>query len=330
MKSKKLFLTFVAILAISLIIVSPVMAGGKTPEVIAKSNGFPSGMHFNLNIHGQDLSNDDPCTHTAGGNSVFIDEYGTSTIEYKSDKKSPLTELMVTDPCATGDGKVSINLPKKVVVFNEDTQLDETIAVDGYLVYGRILGKPQNGKNDPEDKDRSNIIFSPNMLTDFYNEEGMLELGLITWNATYYAGDEAFYRFEDLDAKGRGKSKAREMTHLFEFSGWVVNESLDTNRPADDGIGDGFIDIWDVPLGNYDILTEPDPDGTVTPDNRDFNNDGVVDINDVTAWLATQGDLATEYIDEWIFNIADVVTTEGEVVNDGTKLFQIRFYPYFD
>jgi hypothetical protein len=298
------------------------MAGGKTPEVIEKSNGFPSGMHFNLNIHGHDLSNDDPCTHEAGGNSVFIDEYGTSTIEYQSNKKSSLTQLTVTDPCATGDGKVSIQIPMKVELTDEVTLETEAVAVDGYYVYGRILGKPQNGKNDPTG--RSNILFSPNMVTDAYNlDEDMVALGLITWNATYYAGDEAFYRFDDPTAKGKGKSKAREMTHLFEYTGWVVDASLDTNSSLDDGIPDGIIDIWDVPLGDYDL-------NALTLDNRDFNNDTVEDDLDVAAWLATQGDLATEYIEEWIFNIADVVTTEGEVNNDGTKLFQIRFYPYFD
>jgi hypothetical protein len=327
MKNAKLIPIFVTLSALLIITASPVMAGGKSPDVIEKSNGFPSGMHFNLNIHGHDLSNDDPCTHEAGGNSVFIDQYGISTIEYQTSKKSSLTELMVTDPCATGDGTVSISLPMKVIVFDEDTQAYETMPVDGYYVYGRILGKPQNGKDDPDG--RSNILFSPNMVTDAYNlDEEMVILGLITWNATYYAGDEAFYRFDDPTAKGKGKSKAKEITHLFEYSGWVVDASLDTNSPLDDGIPDGIISIWDVPLGNYDILT--DPDGTSTPNDRDFNNDGEEDDLDVTAWLATQGDLATEYIEEWIFNIADVVTTEGEVNNDGTKLFQIRFYPYFN
>ncbi len=322
MKSKKLFLTIIALVAVLLIGTSPVMAGGKPPDVIENSNGFPSGMHFNLNIHGHDLSLDDPCTHEAGGNSVFIDQYGTSTIEYRTNKKGPLTELTVTDPCATGDGKVSIKLPMKVTVTDEVTSISENMSVAGYYVYGRILGKPQNGKNDPDG--RSNILFSPNMVTDAYNlDEEMVVLGLITWNATYYPGDEAFYRFDDPTAKGKGKSKAREITHLFEYTGWVVDDSLDTNSPLDDGIPDGVISIWDVPLGDYDL-------NAVTPDNRNFNNDVAEDDLDVAAWLATQGDLAIEYIEEWIFNIADVVTTEGEVNNDGTKLFQIRFYPYFD
>ena len=51
-----------------------------TKDVIAKSNGFPSGEHYNLNIHGKKADYvGDP---TPGGNSVFILEYGKSTIQY--------------------------------------------------------------------------------------------------------------------------------------------------------------------------------------------------------------------------------------------------------
>lgn len=153
-------------------------------------------------------------------------------------------------------------------------------------------------------------------------DETLLPIGLITWNATYYAGDEAFYRFDDPNAKGRGKSKAIEMTHLFEYTGWVVDPALDTNNEADQGVPDGKITIEDVPLGDYDADVD-------TPDDRDVNNDGVDDDLDISDWLATQDNLATYYDREWVFNIPDRVTTEGEIVNDGTKLFQTRFYPYF-
>jgi hypothetical protein len=30
---------------------------------------------------------------------------------------------------------------------------------------------------------------------------------------------------------------------------------------------------------------------------------------------------------EWILNIADLVVTQQDIVNDGGKLFKIRFYP---
>ncbi len=322
MKGKKSLLVISLALAATLIIsTSPVMAGGKSPEVIANSNGFPSGMHFNLNIHGHDLSLDDPCTHEAGGNSVFIDEYGTSIIEYRTNKKSSLTKLTVTDPCATGDGKVSISLPMKVTVTDEVTLISEDVPVAGYYVYGRILGKPQNGKDDPDGRDRSNILFSPNMVTDVYNlDEEMVVLGLITWNATYLTDGEVFYRFDEPTAKGKGKSKARVMTHLFEYTGWIVNDILDTHEPELDEIT-----VDDIPVRDWD----EDP---LTPNDQNADGLGGVDDDDIVAWFVWLDDdtLAKEYIEEWIFNIADAVTTEGEVTNDGTKLFQIRFYPYFD
>jgi hypothetical protein len=309
-------MTLLMVLVIS---ASPALGAGKPADVIAKSNGFPSGMHFNLNIHGQDLTLDNPCTHEAGGNSVFINLYGDSVIQYQSGRKISGTELVAIDPCAGGDGKVAVQLPGKVLVYNETTMLYDEVAVAGYYVYGRILGKPQNGNNDPEG--RSNIIFSPNLVTDAYNQvvdgETLVNVGLITWNAQYYAGTDAYYRFPDPAGTSKGRSVARDMSQLFTFTGYVVDASLDTNSPLDDGIPDGIISIWDVPTA-------------LTPNNRDFNNDTVEDNLDISAWLATQGTLATEYTNEWIFNIADFVTTEGDVTNDGTKLFQVRFYPYFE
>ena len=51
-------------------------------------------------------------------------------------------------------------------------------------------------------------------------------------------------------------------------------------------------------------------------------------IDDVEAWLTSlEGVSAWYQNEEWILNIADLVVTEQELVNDGTKLLQIRFYP---
>lgn len=182
MKRRKILAMVIALVAILTVSASPVLAGGKTPEVIANSNGFPSGMHFNLNIHGQDLSVE-TCTHEAGGNSVFIHQYGDSVIEYQADKRAG-TELVVLDPCVCnngGDDKVTIQLPKAVMVTEEGETEATRKSVDGYYVYARILGKPQNGKNDPEEE-RSNILFSqynPTYTADIAEDE-ITELGLIT------------------------------------------------------------------------------------------------------------------------------------------------------
>ena len=63
--------------------------------------------------------------------------------------------------------------------------------------------------------------------------------------------------------------------------------------------------------------------------NQDYNNNGLTDEFDVLDWLDDMADLALAwYQDEvWIMNIADLVITEQGLVNDGTKLMQIRFYP---
>ena len=48
-------------------------------------------------------------------------------------------------------------------------------------------------------------------------------------------------------------------------------------------------------------------------------------------WLTDMASLeslmAWYYDAEWILNIADLVITEQGLVNDGTKLLQVRFYP---
>jgi hypothetical protein len=92
-------------------------------------------------------------------------------------------------------------------------------------------------------------------------------------------------------------------------------------------VPDGAIDIYDVPIDDYD-------DDTNTEESRDYNNDEIIDEDDVEDWLddmaAQDQPLAwyfTEEEEKWIMNIADLVITEQGLVNDGAKLMQIRFYP---
>ena len=82
-------------------------------KVIEMSNGYPSGAHFNLNIHGKkDVYNCDP---SPGGKSVFIPEYGTSTLQYVSNMKSSVTEFTAIDRCAEAfDGdRAKVQIPKE-------------------------------------------------------------------------------------------------------------------------------------------------------------------------------------------------------------------------
>ena len=71
-----------------------------------------------------------------------------------------------------------------------------------------------------------------------------------------------------------------------------------------------------------------------TVENRDYNNNELIDEFDVLDWLGAMAALEqplawyfTEEEEKWIMNIADLVITEQGLENDGTKLMQIRFYP---
>jgi hypothetical protein len=268
-------------------------------DVIAKSNGYPSGPHFNLNIHGKDSSTS-TCDPTSGGNSVFISEYGESTIQYLSNRNSGVTELTALDPC----GEVFDGSPALVQIPS---------ATEGYYVYAAVKGKPDNGSGG----EASSVILSPNLVTDACNDtdpenpdfptytacpdDDLMALGLIVGDNLYEATDRGFVRFDATATGGKGKSRAVDISSLFTYTGWVYDISLDIN-------GDGAVDVLDA---------------------GDYNSDGVLTEEDFTTWQSDMQlyDLARYFENEWIQNIADLVVSDQVIVNDGAKLLKIRFYP---
>ncbi|MBW2370539.1 MAG: hypothetical protein JRH15_21920, partial [Deltaproteobacteria bacterium] len=232
-----------------------------------------------------------------------ISEYGESTITYVTNRKSSVTELTALDKCAEPfDGD-----PARVQLPYES---------EGFWVFASVKAKPNNGNNAEE----SSVILSPNIVRQACNDtdpanpdfqtytecpnDDLLALGLIVGNNVYEATDVGLVRFQDQDAKGKGKSKGVDITDLFKWTGYVYDASLDIN-------GDGIIDINDVPL-TYDV-------------------DGVSGISEAeyNVWLADQitDGLAAYYENEWILNIADLVVTDQTISNDGVKLLKLRFYP---
>ena len=293
------------------ILVAMLLLGGsalaaKRLDVIVMSNGYPSGPHYNLNIHGKDTQTFS-CDITDPGSSVFISEYGTSTIEYVSNNRASITELTVLDACAEAfDGNpVRVQLPYEI---------------EGYYVFARLRGKPQNSQNPGEP---SSIILTPNPVLKVCDDPGnpdfpsytecdgsLWTLGLVTTKGVYKTTQTGFYRFDpNSESKGKGKAKAIDITGLFQWTGYVCQGSLDTSGP--DGVPDGVIDEYDVPL-TYDA-----------------NLNGVIDPPELDAWLADQATLGfcTFYNEAYIWDIADLVVQSQEVVNDGAKLLKIRWYP---
>lgn len=320
MKKRILFLISV-VTVLTLLVGGSVVMAAKPIDVQYQSNGFPSGQHFNLNLHGKD-----PLTYigSPSGNSVVVDLYGDSTIEYMSNKKNRNnTELVVLDSLAESFGPdydpAQVYLPYNIVDESDNT----TKPAGGYYVYGRILGKPGNGSGGT-----SNILLTQNFIIEAANsansstddwpfgfdpDEDLLGLGLVTTNGNLYvpSTDGTFKRFDPPTndpyepGKGnkQGKSKAVEITDLFLWTGYVSdNLSLDMND-------NGYLDIGDVPA---------DQDGDLD-----------IDETDLTLWLdylVSIGE-AVKHEGIWIFDIADMVISGQTVINDGTKNFQIRFYP---
>lgn len=162
----RFFTVLMMVLVVSMMVASPALAA-KSQSVIQISNGFPSGEHFNLNVHGKDPAKFNPDLTITGGNSVFVSLYGDSTLTFRSDKGSALSELTAIDPYA----EVFDGTPAKVQLPTE---------AQGYYVFARILGKPNNGSN----QEASSIILTPNSIPiasnyDPTDSTGLLTLGLV-------------------------------------------------------------------------------------------------------------------------------------------------------
>lgn len=266
----------------------------KPSDVMGWSNGFPSGEHYNLNIHGKKSGFD--CEGKEGGGSMFVPEYGDSQIEFIQNKKknSDVDDLTILDACAGFDGDAArAQLP-----------------AGEYQVYARILAKPSK-TDEPRE-----VVFHPS-LVEACNDSGtenftdattcdesfLMGLGVVTKDGAFDTDGESFERSDDEDAKGgkgngKGKSKAEDISDMFKWSGWACDQAFDTD-------GDGEI-------------TTADLEGT------DLNEDGVVDEADLELYLEAN---CTWFDSQWVFDIADLVVSGWDYKNNGSKLLQVRFYP---
>ena len=107
--------------------------------------------------------------------------------------------------------------------------------------------------------------------------------------------------------KGKGKSKAIDITGLFTWTGYVCPVALDIASDPGGPFGgdpDGVIDKFDVP--------------------NDQDGDGDIDDDDLAIYLAA---LCEFHNNEWVFNVANLVIQDQNIINDGIKLAKLRFYP---
>lgn len=319
--------------------------GGDGPFL---GNGFPSGPHHNLLIHGKNddfvcpaakfferitfdstiteapfvgdlvktCPDGDTCEPTDieyFGNVINVPRNGERVeILASSGKKGPKGKPTITDLEVTDWCTKPFDSDAAVFRLPKDE--------DGFAVYGRVQGKPTG---DPT------FEFTDRDLFLVEDEEGndLKLLGLVTETGTWIC-DEAT---EEADAtciltrtstggRGNGVKKATDMTAIFKWSGNVC-----------------YFDELDCPNSDNCEFTQyccPD-DGTecvLKSDAMFFDvtdvsqNCSVADVFEGVTW--TEEDLFCSVIsNEWIFNIADFVDVLFGVKNDGSYNVQLRFYP---
>jgi hypothetical protein len=253
-------------------------------------NGFPSGEHYTLNIHGKKLAFQCPPLETDEngdpiyGGSIFIPEDGQGiqiimeSGSAKGKKAVTLTDFGVKDPCtADFDGDAAVlQLPPN----------DK-----GYRVYGRPLAKPT---------DEPSLTLMPELYA-VEDELGndLIFLGLVT--------DNGFETASETFTRRKGKSKALDITGLFEWSGEVCYFDTALCDPTSECSQDTI------------CCTDADLDGVY--ESCVPQVDGVCEVGTPTdAFCKT-------FTADWVFSIADFVRYLWDSENNGLKLLQVRFYP---
>ena len=227
-------------------------AKGKPQDVIEKSNGFPSGPHFNLIIHGKKSTFNMDGTDCAGsgGKSVFTPLNSTAgeqstnqTLQMFVNKKSSLSTLVVKDKCteAFDDNPAKVQLPTKIETDEGFVKIE-----GGFWVFARVLGTPNHGGPNGE---ISSIALWPDPRIEACNLNGtsgeedasdcfdsngnkqdFVELGFVTKNGIYKCADEMDPNLDidcndqglvryDTTTSGKGAKKAVDITPLFLWSG---------------------------------------------------------------------------------------------------------------
>ena len=324
----RISLLVIALIALGVTTVFAAKPSDPDHNVVRMSNGYPSGPHFNFNVHGKKPNF--LCPAEPYGASAFIPEYSDdfpgidTTITYVASKKHDVSVLTIHDACSEAFDTGEIVLDGDGNVIATGPSNDNPIRVqlpkmgdykDGFWVFGRVLAKPKN-----RDGETSNIILEPDPQIKVCNDgtvdfdgDGTLDdcptpdsdlmpLGLITSEGVYVLDKKTLRRVDegpDPKPRGKGKVRATDITNLFTWTGYVCDEALDTD-------GDGDID-------EDDVLADLDGDGNVGND-----------PDDLAIYLATFCDFKQN---EWVFNVGDLVAQDVDIKNNGAKLLKIRFYP---
>ena len=311
----------------------------KPIDVIDLSNGYPSGYHHNLNVHGEDPTKTIDCTPDPDGNSVWVanaddpstpnEENMENTIQYfsNSKKNNRHSDYAVTDKCAEAfDGD-----PARVRIPYDS---------EGYYVYARVPGNHQNTGGtssvtmipDPNivacdlDSDPNNN-FKDLEHCDENNDPDLILLGFVSAGGVWDYNTQS-ETFEEVDnslnvkgGKGKGKSKGTDITGLFVWSGLLCHDAtIDQALLILDFNGDLVIDAQDIIDQGLLAVYDTDSDGVISG----------LEFNAYLKIIFDSGVLAglCEFKEfQWVLTVADLVIVDHNIQADGIKLWKLRFYP---
>lgn len=249
--------------------------------------------------------------HTVSG-----DFLNSSSIYYDGDNSGNVTDTLL-DELVYGN---SVALGTDLFGFNstethEDTGLTETFFDPGETIYHDADMSGNVTAGDVRIANAASQGLSGDLGGDAVSceDDTLVGLGMVNNQGAFKKTGESLERFGDETEKGKGKSKAVEITDLFLWSGVVCDASLDSNMDEQ------------ISLADFPGLTEADIQAAATDANV-YLADGMIDDAELQAYLATF-DECTEFTEKWVFDVADIVLYGFDYVNNGASLTQIRFYP---
>ena len=328
-------------------------------------NGFPSGPHYNLLIHGKD-----PTTFTCPEEKYYLqvvteadptDDINIGDlVESCPDgyECSATTEVIygnvINVPRDGSDVQILVESGRKGPKSNPDATtlevvdactkpFDNDAAVfrlpsdpDGYAVYSRVTGKPSDSQIfqiTDRDLDLVELLTDPTCdpAVDSCETTDLLLLGVVTENGVFVPSSyDTFERVDDTDGRGgKGVKNAVEVTNLFSFSGSVCY--LYGDDPACNSDPDAVCAATEYCCPQDPVTGAYSGECALKTDAM-FYDSGLMeqscDVQDTpeTDWVDMTL-YCREYTDSWIFNIADFVNVLYSLRNDDTYNVQLRFYP---
>jgi hypothetical protein len=206
-------------------------------------------------------------------------------------------------------------------------RLPAQLTEDGYVVVARITGKPGKEPGEPTFTITPDLVY----VEDDEGNDLFLLMGLVASNGDTYQweNDEWTLVRTDTTAQGkggRGNQGWEDITGLFKWSGRIcyldetdcVNECTNECWCCCDTDGDAI----------YDHCAPGSINDNLTPDDT---TDDYCDCSALTppagCTYQTTELWCTEYVNHWVFDIADFVGYLWDIDTSGAYVVQVRFYP---